>query len=155
MWDCVDFDKGTITINKQLRRDQKKGGEYYFSPPKNDKARTITPAPWIMKLLHNHSTKQIEMRLKAGELWNDTGLVFTNEIGELISYRTVYDCFKRIVATIGCPNTRFHDLRHPYVKLTTNKSSAIKQKSQTSVKIPPDFLFRNQTGFSCAPETVS
>ena len=114
MWDCVDFDKGTITINKQLRRDQKKGGEYYFSPPKNDKARTITPAPWIMKLLHNHSTKQIEMRLKAGELWNDTGLVFTNEIGELISYRTVYDCFKRIVATIGCPNTRFHDLRHTY-----------------------------------------
>lgn len=40
--DCVDFEKGTILINKQLRRDQRKGGQYYFSPPKNDKSRTIT-----------------------------------------------------------------------------------------------------------------
>ena len=126
MWDCVDLDNGTITINKQLRREQKKGGEYYFSPPKNDKTRTITPAPWIIKLLRVHRAKQAENRLKAGELWKDTGLVFTNEIGELISYRTVYDCFKRVVATIGCPNTRFHDLRHTYAVASIRSGDDIK-----------------------------
>ena len=51
MWDCVDFEKGTLLINKQLRRSQRKGGTYYFSPPKNNKSRTITPAPYVMKLL--------------------------------------------------------------------------------------------------------
>ena len=54
------------------------------------------------------------MRLEAGDLWMDRGLVFTNRNGDYLSYRTIYDCFKRIVKRIGCPNTRFHDLRHSY-----------------------------------------
>ena len=31
-----------------------------------------------------------------------------------LSYRTVYDCFKRLVKKIGAPNARVHDLRHTY-----------------------------------------
>jgi integrase len=77
-WDCVDFDKGTIRIDKQLRRQQKKGGQYYFSSPKNDKARIITPAPWVMKLLCSQRVRQTEGRLPAGSLWQDSGLAFTN-----------------------------------------------------------------------------
>lgn len=38
MWDCVDFDKGTILVNKQLHRSQKKGEGYYFAPPKTTRA---------------------------------------------------------------------------------------------------------------------
>ena len=35
MWDCVDFDKGTILVNKQLHRSQKKGrGLLFFSAQK-------------------------------------------------------------------------------------------------------------------------
>ncbi len=55
-WDCVDFAKGTILVNKQLQREQKKGGAYIFAPLKNDKARTITPAPWVIGLLKIHWT---------------------------------------------------------------------------------------------------
>lgn len=60
MWDCVDFEKGTILINKQLRRSQRKGGTYYFSPPKNNKSRTLTPAPYVMKLLQAQKVQQAE-----------------------------------------------------------------------------------------------
>lgn len=46
MWDCVDFDTGTITINKQLQhyRDDP-GNAFRIVPTKNTKGRTITPAP--------------------------------------------------------------------------------------------------------------
>ena len=40
MWDCVDFEKGTITIKRQLRREQKKGG-----PTTSPHQRTASPAP--------------------------------------------------------------------------------------------------------------
>ena len=32
MWDCVDFEKGTILVNKQLRRSQRKGGDLLLLP---------------------------------------------------------------------------------------------------------------------------
>lgn len=114
MWDCVDFEKGTILVNKQLRRSQRKGGTYYFSLPKNNKSRTITPAPYVMKLLQAQKVQQAGQRLMAGPAWEDSGLVFTNEFGCYVSYRAIFDCFKRIVKRIGLPDARIHDLRHTY-----------------------------------------
>ena len=114
IWDCVDFEKGTILVNKQLRRSQRKGGTYYFSPPKNNKSRTITPAPYVMKLLQAQKVQQARQRLMAGPAWEDSGLVFTNEFGRYVSYRAIFDSFKRIVKRIGLPDARIHDLRHTY-----------------------------------------
>ena len=114
MWDCVDFEKGTILVNKQLRRSQRKGGTYYFSPPKNNKSRTITPAPYVIKLLQAQKVQQARQRLMAGPAWEDSGLVFTNEFGRYVSYRAIFDSFKRIVKRIGLPDARIHDLRHTY-----------------------------------------
>ena len=126
MWDCVDFEKGTITIKRQLRREQKKGGTYYITTPKNGKPRTITPAPWVMKLLRSQKARQAEQQLKMGQLWENSGMVFTNETGGYLSYRTVYDCFKRIVAQMGTPSTRFHDLRHTFAVASLRAGDDIK-----------------------------
>lgn len=113
-WECVDFNKGTLLVDKQLHRSQKKGGGYYFSPPKNNKSRTLRPAPYVMGLLRQQKARQAEMRLCAGPAWQDSGLVFTNEQGRYMSLRAVYDPFKRIVKRIGLPDLRIHDLRHTY-----------------------------------------
>lgn len=126
MWDCVDFSRGTVTIKRQLRREQKKGGEYYLSTPKNGKTRTIVPAPEVMELLRQQKARQNEQKLKAGEAWMDSGFVFTNGIGDRLSYRTVYDCFKRIMAQIGSPSTRFHDLRHTFAVMSLQAGDDIK-----------------------------
>ena len=67
MWDCVDFEKGTLLINKQLRREQKKGGEYYFSPPKNNKSRCLTLAPSVIQLFRLQKLEQNSMRTEAGD----------------------------------------------------------------------------------------
>ena len=126
MWDCVDFENNTILVDKQLRRSQEKGGGYYFSPPKNNKSRIITVAPSVMKLLRLHKREQAAQRLAVGPGWVDPSLVFTNEIGDRLSYRTVYDCFKRIVAKIGAPNVRFHDLRHTYAVMSLESGDDVK-----------------------------
>ena len=70
--------------------------------------------------------RQTEDRLRAGPVWSDTGLVFTNELGEHLVFSTVYKNFKAIVASIGCPDVRFHDLRHSYAVASIRAGDDIK-----------------------------
>lgn len=126
LWECVDFASGTITVKRQLRREQKRGGEYYLSSPKNGKARTITPAPFVMNLLKAHRRDQALHRLQMGPMWEDLDLVFPNDTGGYQSRQTVYDCFKRIAAQIGAPKARFHDLRHTYAVTAIRAGDDIK-----------------------------
>ena len=79
-----------------------------------------------MKLLRTQKARQAEQQLKTGGLWENSGMVFTNETGGYLSYRTVYDCFKRIVAHIGTPTTRFHDLRHTFAVASLRAGDDIK-----------------------------
>ena len=118
-WEHIDLENGILTVKRQLRKEQKKGGQYYFSPPKNNRARSISLAPSVVLLFRLQKLEQNSMRMEAGDAWQENGLVFSNQTGGYLSYRTVYDCFKRIVKKIGSQATRFHDLRHPYVKHTT------------------------------------
>ena len=78
------------------------------------KSRTIVPVPYLMKLLQAQKVQQAEQRLMAGPAWEASGLVFTNEFGRYVSYRAIFDSFKRIVKRIGLPDARIHDLRHTY-----------------------------------------
>jgi len=125
-WDCVDFQNGTLTIKQQLRREQKKGGQYYFSPTKNGKTRVISLAPTVLNLFQLQKAAQVEKAQKAGCMWEENNLIFTNELGSFLSYRTVYDCYKRVVAGIGIPDARFHDLRHSYAYAAIKSGDDIK-----------------------------
>lgn len=112
-WAAVDFNRGMICIEKQLQWRKSDGG-YYFTTPKSGKSRTITPAPYVMRLLRSCWAKQAEARLLAGAAWEESGLVFCNELGRHLTFRAVYCAFKKVAASIGCPSARFHDLRHTY-----------------------------------------
>lgn len=125
-WNCIDFKRGTILIDKQLQRERKKGGTYVFAPLKNDKARTVSPAPWVMQLLKHHRAVQAEQRLKVGPMWEDSGLVFTDNIGRHLDIHTIQRAFKPIVTSIGRPDARFHDLRHSYAVAAIRSGDDIK-----------------------------
>ena len=81
MWDCVNFEKGTILIDNQLRKGQDKGGKYYFSPPKNNKRRTLTPAPYVMKLLRAQKVHQTEQKLMGGQIQHIGGTLHPDQNG--------------------------------------------------------------------------
>jgi len=114
-WDCVDFDRGTLFVKRQLQKKNGSNGGYVLITPKNNKPRTITPAPTVMRQLRARSVQQKRDRLRAGPAWsNPDNMVFTDALGKHLIPNTVYDHFKRIVAKIGYPELRFHDLRHTY-----------------------------------------
>ena len=127
-WDRVDFDKGTLLIDQQLQRAKDETGERRYSlvSLKNDKWRRITPADFVMELLRRQRSRQAEWRLRAGPAWEDSGLVFTNELGEHLSPYTVYHNFKRLAASIGLPEARVHDLRHSYAVAAIKSGDDIK-----------------------------
>ncbi len=126
-WDCVDFERGTIQINKQLQKERKAGGQYRFVSLKNDKTRKITPALSVMQRLREHKGVQSALQLKAGQLWsNPQELVFTNELGGHLAPFTVYKHFKRIVKGMELPEARFHDLRHSYAVAALQSGDDIK-----------------------------
>lgn len=127
MWDCIDFEAGTITINKQIQLHQATGGgAYQFGSTKNGKGRCITAAASVMDMLRKHRIKQMEQQLRAGPLWQNSGLVFTDEIGQPFTKASTYRAFKRAAAAIGRPDARFHDLRHSYAVAAIRAGDDIK-----------------------------
>ena len=132
-WDCVDFVNGTITIKRQLQQVRKRGGNstYKFVPPKNDKSRTIQPAPDVMKVLGKIKKQQAELKLASGNQWqNEDNLVFVSEEGKHLIDNTVLKHLKKIVTKIGIPETRFHDLRHTYATNAIRIGDPIKTVSE-------------------------
>lgn len=113
-WDCIDFERSTLLVKQQVRREHFKGGKVYFSPPKNNKSRMLTLPASVVELFRLQKAQQDSMRQLAGKAWTENNLVFTNPLGDFLPARTVYNRFKRVVAEIGTPSTRFHDLRHTY-----------------------------------------
>ena len=125
-WDCVDLERGTILINKQLQNVAGKPGEFVLVSTKNSKGRTITAAASVVEVLKKHRTQQRLDQLRAGPMWQETGFVFCNEIGERLSPNTVYHNYKRLVASIGIPEARLHDLRHSYAVAALRAGDDIK-----------------------------
>ena len=126
-WDCVDFDSGMLTINKQMQLHQDKGMKaYQLVPTKNSKVRTITAAPFVMERLKHQRIEQAKQRLLAGPLWQQSDLVFTGTTGAPITKPTIYRAFKKAAARIGRPDARFHDLRHSYAVAAIRSGDDIK-----------------------------
>ena len=130
-WDCVDFAKGELKINKQLQR-RGKGAE--LVPTKNSKPRYLTAPPLVMQILRQQQTRQLEERFKAGEMWQGfqnaeqrkTALVFTKADGTFIAANSLYVRYKRLAQKIGAPNSKVHDLRHTFAVLSLQNGDHVK-----------------------------
>lgn len=126
-WDCVDFERENLYINKQLGKTRKVGGSYALVPTKNSQSRVITVATSVMDLLDEQRREQIKAQLQAGSEWNNPwNLVFTNEFGGHLKHFTVYKHFKDAVTSIGLGEERFHDLRHSYAVAAIESGDDIK-----------------------------
>lgn len=65
-----------------------------------------------MAALRSHRVRQLEEWLRAGDLWQDTGHVYTAPLGTPLSPNTVSHHLNLMVRRSGLPRQRFHDLRH-------------------------------------------
>ncbi len=145
-WDCIDFERGTIHLYRQLKKTRGKGGQYVFTSLKNKQARTFGVPQNVLDTLRRVKIKQAEWKLKAGSSWNNKdNLVFTDQLGKHIATHTVWRQFKVKVEEIGIPEMRFHDLRHPDVKQATKNNehfNRISWSQENRYTIADNFILR-------------
>ena len=126
-WEDVDMEIGTILVCRQIQKSRTSGEYIHIDETKNGKQRIAAIAPSVVKVLKEQKRQQMEWRLAAGELWENTeNLVFTDELGRHIRHNTMLCHFKEIVTSIGRPNVRFHDLRHSYAISALQAGDSIK-----------------------------
>ena len=93
-WDCVDFEKGTLLINKQHNR-AKGEKEFHFSPLKNSRPRCLTAASAVMDALKEQQRRQAQWATELGSAWdNSENLVFTTQMGTLYQQQNYLDEFQ-------------------------------------------------------------
>ena len=117
-WDCIDFERGIITIRRQIVQIRERHAIYEWGTLKNGKTRIIAPAPFVMDVLKKQKEKQQKMITEAGSLWRiEKGfenLVFTHKDGSHLSQPTVWKQFQKLLQKAGLEHHRVHDLRHTF-----------------------------------------
>ena len=133
-WDCVDFRRGVIRVNKQLQKRPLRDGGVMFASLKNGKGRILKPAPYVMELMRKQYNLQIRQREAASAAWKGwnteaehrTSLAFLTVFGTPLQPQTTSSHFKKLAAEIGAPNARVHDLRHTYAVLSLQNGDDVK-----------------------------
>jgi integrase len=114
-WRDVDLDAGTCTVRQSLVQS---GGIIAFQEPKTSSGRrTIALDATCIAALREHRARQNEQRLKMGEMWQDTGLLFTTETGTHLYPSNVNRYTKALMAKAGVQRIPFHGLRHTHATL--------------------------------------
>jgi len=115
-WENVDLVTGNLRIVSTLQRIT--GYGLVKGQPKTAKSRrSVALAPDAINLMHGIRGRQIEQQLKYGELWLNTGYVFTQENGSPVSPDMISIAFCALVRKTGLPHLTFHGLRHAHATL--------------------------------------
>ena len=110
-WEDVDLEARTLQVRRTLSRN---GGKLAVGPTKTAKGRrTVKLTQDAMEALQGHLKRQLAEIDKAGEKWQENGLVFCTGKGTLINPTNLR---RRSLAPLlqraGLPPMTFHQLRH-------------------------------------------
>jgi len=106
----VDLDAGTLAVRATLARI---AGELVISAPKPAKSRRVVPLhPAIVALLRAHRATQNAERLRAGDQWQASGLVFTTELGGPVDPRNLLRVVQSAAKRAASEGVGVHTLRH-------------------------------------------
>ncbi len=133
-WSEVHLEQKKLQVKWtiQERRNPDTGKkDFIFAEPKTDKSkRTIILGDVAARALKMHRARQKAEKLMAGDAWQESGLVFPNEIGELLKPNILYNYFQRLLKRAGLPKIRFHDLRHTCATILLARGIPVKQVSE-------------------------
>jgi integrase len=109
-WSDLDLNAGLLKVAGTLGRV---GGRLVVSEPKSARSRRVVPlAPALMSMLRTHRAGQKAERLRAGHQWQDTGLVFTTELGTPVEPRNVLRTIELAAQKAAMAGVGVHTLRH-------------------------------------------
>ena len=113
LWSDFDPDNGTISISKNRGMANGKILEQSTTKSKNG-MRVIELDPETVRVLKQHKTRQNQERLLIGEVWKETGFIFTREDGDPIYPTTPTAFFDKVRKKADLPHLPFHGLRHSH-----------------------------------------
>jgi len=109
-WDRVDLDAGLLKVAATIGRI---GGQLVVSEPKTARSRRTVPlAPAVVEVLRKHKATQAAERLRAGNQWRDSGLVFTTELGGPVDPRNLLRVVEVAAKAAKVDGVGVHTLRH-------------------------------------------
>ncbi len=110
-WSDIDFKTGIVNITKSIQYVPNKG--IYEDTTKSKKSnRVIRIPPAMIKILQQHKTNQMKIKLALGDVWKNSGKVITDTMGGVIHPDTVSSWFKGFIKRHNLPDIHIHTLRH-------------------------------------------
>lgn len=127
-WEDIDFDAGTVFIQRQLLPKQK--NMVRFKMPKYEKTRLLHVPDEAIALLKQQRIAQMEQRIAAGPEWVEDeiskGLVFRQANGKSHSEASISRAVHAVGALLNMPELHPHDLRHSYAVAALRAGADVK-----------------------------
>ena len=109
-WSNVDLDKGIMMIKQALLYTKAKG--VYVGPPKTGRPRAVCLAPETIAVLKKWKTEQLRTKILHGNIWQDTGFVFTKDDGTVMHPDSITDWLNKFSEANDLPHIHPHAFRH-------------------------------------------
>jgi len=111
-WADVRLDRCELSIKGSLTR---RGRELVVSDAKTQRSRRVVSlSPAMVRLITEHRAEQVAERLRAGNLWEDTGFIFATEFGCPVDPRNLLRTTTIAAKRARLPQISVHTLRHTY-----------------------------------------
>ena len=148
-WSDINFDTGEVKIQRSLKelRAKQTDGSWKTSICEDDvktrnSRRTLTLGASTIKVLKAERNKQQTQKMVAGNAWQKTDYVFTNDIGGPLNPNGISKRFSKLLTRMECRHIRFHDMRHSTAVLLLQAGAPLEEVSQqlghSSISITKD-----------------
>lgn len=109
-WQDIDFDSQTVSVRQQVKL---LGNRPVIGPLKTATSRrTVYPGEDLLDLLKLRRETQRQDRARAGEGWQESGLVFTTTLGTMLDPHNVNRTLARLCAVAGVRRFGSHTGRY-------------------------------------------
>jgi integrase len=127
-WQDINVEEHCLSVRRTVTRlsgvKDRFAGHFEVTSPKTEGGqRKILLANIDMRALQEQHLRQQEARAKAGEKWQEHGLVFTNTQGGYLNPDYLLAQFHRLLEKVGLPRMRLHDLRHSAATILLGKGT--------------------------------
>jgi integrase len=110
-WDKVDLQRNELRVAETLQRITGRG-LVTGAPKTRGSRRVITLSLRTVELLKGIRRRQLEQRLAIGSVYEDTGYVFTDQLGQPYDSGRPSKHFLNVVRSTELPILNLHCLRH-------------------------------------------
>lgn len=145
----VDRQRGVVTVCESRYEIV---GEKGQKATKSDRIREVALSSLANEILDWEAQRQVRWRAIAGELWTESGHVFTDECGRALSPYGMSAAFRLIAKKAGVSGYTLHGLRHTFATwllssgsdVTTVSSLLGHSNASTTLNVYSHVIFEKQ-----------